>query len=646
MPLQESSIDEGGLLKRLTQGMGLDEVSAFKEIFDGSEDADSKLFKIIYDKLNHISFENNVCDDEYRDIECLIIQDYGCGMDRERFTRFISLFKENKDSSKTGMYGVGSKAAIIKLSNAFIDNKYDEVCGALVLTKHKNSSNIRQIVFNWKLVEKKLNKSGENNIWTKSISVDNINCINANIWNKYYDDDDSGTLIIILPRKKEFLVKLFSDYFDEEIKGDVLKKLTYSVSRGYPKYFNSGGSLFIKHGSKIKELDIRNFQDPIQYKNISNEDDDSKFEENLIEIFKDSKFDNINYKIINKKYKGTHVLFEERFYICKGNHKYSTKMSLRKSKYFTKFKGDSLFVKDSNSYDLIDDKVIESKFNSDLKITEFTDINVWFSDKLDKDDSNFQKKYCTIKDASLFKGKYFSRNGKILSDPIRLEKCRNTHGKWRGCVIWNNCKIMDSLIKPMVNKSKISKENIDRGLYKLIGYLAKWFIGSYVDEKKKITRLPNPIPIIPSNPKPSPKPPPIVIPNPSPLPNPTPPVIHPNPSPIPSPKPLPHPGPSPIIRRKRVEFSQSEKNHIVGLQNFCCNNKSNSNFEKKYKYECILWSHPKRKGKFGLEGYNIDHIIALCNGGVTEVQNGQALCLSCHRVKTRHDLNPRLLTEQ
>lgn len=32
--------------------------------------------------------------------------------------------------------------------------------------------------------------------------------------------------------------------------------------------------------------------------------------------------------------------------------------------------------------------------------------------------------------------------------------------------------------------------------------------------------------------------------------------------------------------------------------------------------------------------FDIDHIVALCNGGLDEVNNMQALCANCHRIKT------------
>jgi len=43
-------------------------------------------------------------------------------------------------------------------------------------------------------------------------------------------------------------------------------------------------------------------------------------------------------------------------------------------------------------------------------------------------------------------------------------------------------------------------------------------------------------------------------------------------------------------------------------------------------------------GELYKRSYQIDHILALCNGGIDKWDNYRPLCLECHGVKTREDL--------
>jgi 5-methylcytosine-specific restriction endonuclease McrA len=89
--------------------------------------------------------------------------------------------------------------------------------------------------------------------------------------------------------------------------------------------------------------------------------------------------------------------------------------------------------------------------------------------------------------------------------------------------------------------------------------------------------------------------------------------------------------------RKENQFTQSDKNIIQKRQLHKCANLPGSDFEKKYDYQCLLHSHPERDGNFGIEGCEIDHILPISLGGSSEIVNGQALCLSCHRVKSNFE---------
>ena len=70
------------------------------------------------------------------------------------------------------------------------------------------------------------------------------------------------------------------------------------------------------------------------------------------------------------------------------------------------------------------------------------------------------------------------------------------------------------------------------------------------------------------------------------------------------------------------KVTQAKKKQIAGRQHFTCSASIKD-------YKCPLNGKP-----FDESGYEIDHIVELCNGGSNEDTNLQALCIMCHRVKT------------
>ena len=84
-------------------------------------------------------------------------------------------------------------------------------------------------------------------------------------------------------------------------------------------------------------------------------------------------------------------------------------------------------------------------------------------------------------------------------------------------------------------------------------------------------------------------------------------------------------------------FSQSDKKLIEKKQLHKCANFPESDFETNYNYKCLLYKVEERKGNFGEEGCEIDHIIPISEGGSSDIDNGQALCLFCHRVKSNFE---------
>ena len=84
--------------------------------------------------------------------------------------------------------------------------------------------------------------------------------------------------------------------------------------------------------------------------------------------------------------------------------------------------------------------------------------------------------------------------------------------------------------------------------------------------------------------------------------------------------------------------SEGTKKLVAGKQNYKCANSPNSKVVENY--SCPLWEHKTRKGSFGEEGYHIDHIKEFCISKNDDITNLQALCVSCHSVKTKRFVIP------
>lgn len=69
------------------------------------------------------------------------------------------------------------------------------------------------------------------------------------------------------------------------------------------------------------------------------------------------------------------------------------------------------------------------------------------------------------------------------------------------------------------------------------------------------------------------------------------------------------------------KVSEALKKLVAGRQRFTCATIPN--------YSCPMKGKP-----FDEAGYDIDHIVELRNGGSNDPSNLQALCPTCHRVKT------------
>ena len=89
-----------------------------------------------------------------------------------------------------------------------------------------------------------------------------------------------------------------------------------------------------------------------------------------------------------------------------------------------------------------------------------------------------------------------------------------------------------------------------------------------------------------------------------------------------------------VIRHKPTD---AQKRLIAGHQSFKCANNPSSNINGLETYRCPLWqkSDKDNPGSFDQSGFELDHIIELCESSDNTMDNFQALCKSCHCVKTK-----------
>lgn len=82
---------------------------------------------------------------------------------------------------------------------------------------------------------------------------------------------------------------------------------------------------------------------------------------------------------------------------------------------------------------------------------------------------------------------------------------------------------------------------------------------------------------------------------------------------------------------ERLTLSDHEKKRILGRQRNRCMNVLSPSIVG---YTCPLSYDPVLPGVFDEAGCEYDHILELAEGGSNDLTNFQALCVSCHRVKT------------
>jgi len=88
------------------------------------------------------------------------------------------------------------------------------------------------------------------------------------------------------------------------------------------------------------------------------------------------------------------------------------------------------------------------------------------------------------------------------------------------------------------------------------------------------------------------------------------------------------------------KLTESKKKMVAGKQFYKCANKPGLKLIGLDGYDCPLWCKPdENKGSFDISGYDVDHIIEHSLTEDDSIENLQALCLSCHKVKTKKFLS-------
>jgi hypothetical protein len=87
----------------------------------------------------------------------------------------------------------------------------------------------------------------------------------------------------------------------------------------------------------------------------------------------------------------------------------------------------------------------------------------------------------------------------------------------------------------------------------------------------------------------------------------------------------------------RITLSDAKKRMVAGRQCFKCANNLNVTLKGLETYQCPLWQKDTtdNQGSFDESGFDLDHINELSTSFDNSLENFQALCKSCHSVKTK-----------
>ena len=87
----------------------------------------------------------------------------------------------------------------------------------------------------------------------------------------------------------------------------------------------------------------------------------------------------------------------------------------------------------------------------------------------------------------------------------------------------------------------------------------------------------------------------------------------------------------------RVNPTDAQKRMVAGRQSYKCANNLKATLKGLETYKCPLWQRNvnDNQGSFDQSGFELDHINELSTSGDNSLDNFQALCKSCHSVKTK-----------
>jgi hypothetical protein len=86
---------------------------------------------------------------------------------------------------------------------------------------------------------------------------------------------------------------------------------------------------------------------------------------------------------------------------------------------------------------------------------------------------------------------------------------------------------------------------------------------------------------------------------------------------------------------RRINVRSTVKRKVDGRQFYKCANSPENNVKGLGGYKCPMWLRNMDKGSFDENGCEIDHKIEYCITQDNSINNLQALCRACHKVKTK-----------